>query len=131
MTTYDEYDTPVGAYSEPESLTHQAWRLGRAFFRYRIRPAVQGKTNELRRGNWSVKRLFTLVNGLVLLWWVVLYWGERGVFNSAVESCNWDKWEDWVRPYFTIPTRIREANPVSRKPAQTPIDSSSSPTPNL
>ncbi|KAI4648865.1 uncharacterized protein J4E79_009937 [Alternaria viburni] len=95
MTTYDEYGIPVGAYSEPESLTHQAWRLGRAFFLYRIRPAVQGKRNELRSGNWSFKRLFTLVNGLVLLWWVVLYWGERGIFNSAVESCHWDKWEDW------------------------------------
>jgi len=130
MTTYDEYGIPVGAYSEPESLTHQAWRLGRAFFLYRIRPAVQGKRNELRSGNWSFKRLFTLVNGLVLLWWVVLYWGERGIFNSAVESCNWDKWEDWVRLSLVISTRLCKTNRNSRKPAQTPTDSSSSPTRN-
>ncbi|KAF7567437.1 hypothetical protein PtrM4_140280 [Pyrenophora tritici-repentis] len=95
MTTYDEYGIPVGAYSEPESLTHQAWRLARAFFLYRIRPAVQARTNALRSGNWGIKRLFTLVNALVMLWWVVLYWGERGVFNSAIGSCNWDKWENW------------------------------------
>ncbi|CAN9347632.1 unnamed protein product [Alternaria alternata] len=95
MTTYDEYGVPVGAYSELESLTHQAWRLVRAFFLYRIRPAVQEKRNELQSGSWSFKRLFTLVRALVLLWWVVLYWGERGVFNSAVESCNWDNWENW------------------------------------
>ncbi|CAE7001632.1 hypothetical protein P3342_001456 [Pyrenophora teres f. teres] len=95
MTTYDEYGVPVGAYSEPESLTHQAWRLARAFFLYRIRPAVQARTNALRSANWGVKRLFTLVNALVVLWWVVLYWGERGVFNSAIKSCNWDKWENW------------------------------------
>jgi hypothetical protein len=96
MTTYDEYGVPVGAYSEPESLTHQAWRLARAFFLYRIRPAVQGRSSALRSGRWSSRRLFTLVNALVLLWWVVLYWGERGVFNGAVESCHWDKWENWV-----------------------------------
>ena len=130
MTTYDEYGIPVGAYSEPESLTHQAWRLGRAFFLYRIRPAVQGKRNELRSGNCSFKRLFTLVNGLVLLWWVVLYWGERGIFNSAVESCHWDKWEDWVRLYLTISTRLCETNRNYRKPARIPTDSSSSPIRN-
>ncbi|KNG46531.1 fumarate reductase [Stemphylium lycopersici] len=95
MTTYDEYGVPVGAYSEPESLTHQAWRLARAFFLYRIRPAVQERRNALQSGNWSLRRLFTLVNALVVLWWTVLYWGERGVFNSAIESCDWDKWEDW------------------------------------
>ena len=71
MTTYDEYGVPVGAYSEPESLTHQAWRLVRAFFLYRIRPAVQEKRNELQSGSWSFKRLFTLVRALVLLWWLL------------------------------------------------------------
>jgi hypothetical protein len=65
---------------------------------------VQEKKHELRSGRWSFRQLFTLVKALVLLWWVVLYWGERGVFNSAVESCNWDKWESWVRTHFEIST---------------------------
>ncbi|KAF1837492.1 hypothetical protein BDW02DRAFT_637147 [Decorospora gaudefroyi] len=95
MTTHDEYGVSVGAYSETEGLTPQAWRLARAFFLYRVRPLVQGRYNELQRANWSLRRLFTLVNTLVLVWWVVLNWGERGVFDGAVESCQWDKWEDW------------------------------------
>ncbi|KAF1840451.1 uncharacterized protein K460DRAFT_371643 [Cucurbitaria berberidis CBS 394.84] len=96
MTTYDEYGIPVGAYSEePESLTVQAWRVARAFFLYRIRPAVQEKHSVLNRREWRVRRLFTLVKVLVVIWWVVLYWGERGAFNGAVESCSWDKWENW------------------------------------
>ncbi|CAO2657003.1 Nn.00g058060.m01.CDS01 [Neocucurbitaria sp. VM-36] len=95
MTTYDEYGIPVGAYSEPESLTVQAWRVARAFLLYRIKPALQERHNALKRGEWSIRRLVTLVNGLVLLWWVVLYWGERGVFNGAVQSCSWDRWENW------------------------------------
>jgi len=29
-------------------------------------------------------------------WVVVLWWGERRVFKSAIEACQWDRWEDWV-----------------------------------
>jgi hypothetical protein len=130
MTTYDEYGVPVGAYSEPESLTHQAWRLARAFFLYRIRPAVQGRSSALTSGRWSFRRLFTLVNALVLLWWIVLYWGERGVFNGAVGSCHWDKWEDWVYTKSNILSRTCKTDSMYRKLAQTPTDSSSSPTRN-
>jgi hypothetical protein len=103
MTTYDDYGIPVGAYSEPESLTHQAWRVARAFYLYRMRPFASRGYNGLRRGDWSFRRLFTLVNALVLLWWVVLYWGERGIFNAAINSCSWDRWEDWVRYDFGKP----------------------------
>ncbi|KAF2831229.1 hypothetical protein CC86DRAFT_463171 [Ophiobolus disseminans] len=95
MTTYDDYGVPVGAYSEPEGLMHQAWRVARAFYLYRIRPLVGRGFNGLKRGDWSFKRLFTLVNALVLLWWAVLYWGERGIFNGAINTCDWDTWEKW------------------------------------
>jgi hypothetical protein len=90
MTKYDDYGIPVGAYQEPEGLTNQAWRV------VRLRPFAGKGYNAIRRGDWSFRRLLTLSNILVLLWWVVLYWGERGTFNAAIESCNWDKWEDWV-----------------------------------
>ncbi|KAF2846836.1 hypothetical protein T440DRAFT_482257 [Plenodomus tracheiphilus IPT5] len=95
MTTYDEYGVPVGAYSEPESLTTQAWRLARALYMYRIRPLAHGRLNAIKRAQWSFKRLFTLVNALVVTWWAVLYWGERGVFHGAIEDCHWDRWENW------------------------------------
>jgi hypothetical protein len=99
MTKYDEYGMPVGAtYPDPESLTTQASRLARAFYVYRVRPLAEKRYNELRTRRWSFRRLFTLVNVLVVVWWVVVYWGERRVFSSAVESCNWDSWEKWVLP---------------------------------
>ena len=97
MTEYDDYGIPVGAYQEPESLRGQAWRVARAFYLYRIRPLVGSGANTVRSGNWSFKRLLTLANALVVLWWVVLYWGETGAFNGNIESCRWDKWEKWVR----------------------------------
>ena len=96
MTTYDEYGIPVGAYSEPENLTAQAGRLVKAFFRYRVRPLVEKRYNALRGGEWRLRNIFSLVNALVVLWWVVLRWGERAVFDKAVQSCAWDKWEKWV-----------------------------------
>jgi hypothetical protein len=97
MTTYDDYGVPVGAYSEPEGLTHQAWRVARAFYLYRVRPLAGRGFGVFNRRHWSLRRLFTLANALVLVWWVSLYWGERGTFNAAVDSCRWDKWENWVR----------------------------------
>jgi hypothetical protein len=96
MTKYDDYGIPVGAYQEPEGLRLQAWRVVRAFYLYRLRPLAGKGYNALKRRDWNFRRLLTLPNALVLLWWVVLYWGESGTFNSAIESCNWDKWENWV-----------------------------------
>jgi len=83
MTTYDDYGIPVGAYAEPEGLGQQAWRQARALLAY------------CRRHLGGFRRLATLANALVLLWAVVLYWGERGVFDGAVDACHWDRWEAW------------------------------------
>ena len=91
MTEYDDYGVPVGAYQEPDSFTGQTYRTARAFFVYRVRPFVEKR---VAQGRW--KRLFSLANALVVIWWVVVYWGERGAFNGAVGSCNWNAWEDWV-----------------------------------
>lgn len=104
MTTYDEYGVPVGAYSEPESLSHQALRLVRAFYLYRVRPALEHRFTRLRRGEWSLRSLgaLTLVKVLVLLWWVVLYWGERGAFNGALGACDWESWEKWVCEAYDV-----------------------------
>jgi hypothetical protein len=96
MTAYDDYGIPVGAYAEPEGLVHQAWRVVRAFYLYRIRRMTDRQYHAWKRGEWSCRQAVTLVKALVLLWWVVLYWGETGTFHSAVESCRWERWEKWV-----------------------------------
>ncbi|KAF3046505.1 hypothetical protein E8E12_010352 [Didymella heteroderae] len=90
MTEYDDFGVPVGAYQEPDSFTGQTYRTARAFFLYRVKPFVESRVTQ-----WRWKRLFSLANALVVTWWFVVYWGERGAFNSAVGSCNWDAWENW------------------------------------
>lgn len=135
MTTYDEYGMPVGAYSEPESFTHQTWRRGRAFVVYHIRP----KWREVTGGRWHWRRMFTLVNILVVLWIYTLYWGERNTFKSAVKSCDWEKWEDWVGFPFALTTlalgngqAVSQAKQLTSTSQQTPIRTASfsSPTPS-
>ncbi|KAL1836871.1 hypothetical protein VTK73DRAFT_4897 [Phialemonium thermophilum] len=50
---------------------------------------------QLRR-NLTVARLLSLPHLLVAFWVVVLLWGERWVFQSAVSKCHWSNWESWV-----------------------------------
>src|ERR1700755_3254614 len=33
---------------------------------------------------------------LVLLWVLVLRWGEKTAFSTSVKNCSWGSWEDWV-----------------------------------
>lgn len=44
----------------------------------------------------TVRRIFTVSNGLVLLWVLTLWWGERTVFWDSVDNCVWQSWEKWV-----------------------------------
>lgn len=46
--------------------------------------------------NLALHRLVSFPHVLVAVWMLVLLWGERWVFHTSVESCNWDNWEKWV-----------------------------------
>ncbi|PMD38279.1 hypothetical protein L207DRAFT_492010 [Hyaloscypha variabilis F] len=46
---------------------------------------------------WHLKRLLNLPHLLVLVWLVVLLWGERWVFQSAIKTCEWGRWERWPK----------------------------------
>lgn len=48
------------------------------------------------RVNLSARRLLSFPHMLVLIWIVVLMWGERWIFDSKVADCDWDNWEKWV-----------------------------------
>lgn len=59
--------------------------------------ALRLATHQLRR-NLRPRRLFSFPHALVLVWVLVLLWGEHWVFHTTVERCGWDNWEKWVRP---------------------------------
>ncbi|KAG0137456.1 Metallo-dependent phosphatase-like protein [Tuber indicum] len=56
-----------------------------------------GKRKEWKSTLLSIRRLVEAA------WIVVLWWGERRVFRSAIEACQWDRWEDW--PEGAMPHR--------------------------
>lgn len=97
MTEYDDYGMPVGAYSEPESLAHQAWRVARAFALYKAKPELAKRWARIKREDWSFRRTLSTVRVLVVVWWIAVYIGERSAIRNAVDACRWDSWEQWVR----------------------------------
>lgn len=40
-------------------------------------------------------RIFSVRNCLIILWSVLIWWGERGSFRDSIESCHWHQWEQW------------------------------------
>ena len=47
-------------------------------------------------GRWKPWSFLNIPLGLVLLWMVVLWWGEVASFRHAIADCAWDLWESWV-----------------------------------
>ncbi|KHJ32753.1 putative cell division control protein [Erysiphe necator] len=38
-----------------------------------------------------------LPNIFIILWFILLYWGEVWVFQSCINRCNWSNWENWPK----------------------------------
>lgn len=51
---------------------------------------------EVRVRRVRVRDLLSLRLGVVVLWGLVLWWGEEKIFDGMVERCEWGGWEDWV-----------------------------------
>ena len=46
---------------------------------------------------------------LISFWVLILWWGERLVFQKTVENCSWEYWENWVL-FIAVRTVITSAN---------------------
>ncbi|KFH43345.1 Cell division control protein-like protein [Hapsidospora chrysogenum ATCC 11550] len=47
--------------------------------------------------NLQPRRLLSFPHLLVGFWIIILLWGERWVFDSKVDNCDWNHWEDWPK----------------------------------
>ncbi|KAK9468179.1 Metallo-dependent phosphatase-like protein [Lipomyces arxii] len=52
----------------------------------------------------SVSKWINAVTAMVVVWLHVLYWGERTVYSSAIDACDWSRWENW--PEGASPERV-------------------------
>ncbi|KAK3310654.1 calcineurin-like phosphoesterase-domain-containing protein [Chaetomium strumarium] len=89
------------------ALVAQAFRSLVRFWRERghgvVFAAMWTAVYRLRQ-NMAYHRLLSFPHLLVAVWVVVLLWGERWVFHSKVESCDWSYWEKW--PAGAEPHRV-------------------------
>ncbi|KAH8734610.1 hypothetical protein BGZ61DRAFT_343682 [Ilyonectria robusta] len=67
--------------------------------------AVGGRVVRRVRANLSARRVLSFPHMLVLIWMVVLLYGERWIFDSKVADCDWASWEKWpkgTKPHHLI-----------------------------
>ncbi|KAH7156496.1 hypothetical protein EDB81DRAFT_392903 [Dactylonectria macrodidyma] len=79
-----------------------AWAAGPG--RY-LAVTVGGRVAWRVRANLSSRRLLSFPHMLVLVWMVVLMYGERWIFDSKVADCDWANWEKWpkgTKPHHLI-----------------------------
>ena len=55
------------------------------------------------RRNWTLRRLLNLPHLLVVVWALVLLWGERWAFQRSIRACEWATWERWVSSVLSCP----------------------------
>lgn len=60
------------------------------------RGAVESVKERLRRPR-KPKDYLTFTNFFRLAWMILIWRYEYLVFNGAIDACQWDKWEQWVR----------------------------------
>lgn len=48
------------------------------------------------REPWKLRSLLDVRLALIILWILLLWWGEEAVFRRGVKGCAWDRWESWV-----------------------------------
>lgn len=55
--------------------------------------------HQRRRGagkRWSVRDVINIRNLVRAMWLLLVWWGERRVFDTAIQDCLWENWEKWV-----------------------------------
>ena len=94
---------------EPPSILERLWEASPTWIRQSTADLRVGRissllpirsirsVSELQKMVWRMlRRIFTIANGLIVLWLFTLWWGERTIFQESVESCAWGNWEHWV-----------------------------------
>ncbi|KAH8906027.1 putative frost protein [Coniochaeta sp. PMI_546] len=83
--------------------TRSLWGFWKGSGRYMVLGFLVNMLRQLRY-NLAMRRLLSFPHALVVVWVLLLLWGERWVFHSRVESCHWSSWENW--PPGATPHRL-------------------------
>lgn len=86
---------------EPPSILDRIVDNLPAFITTRIQYLVDPSTYSLRTiRRWKqrigVRTFINVPNAFILIWFLVLLWGEKWVFEDSIAACDWKSWEKWV-----------------------------------
>lgn len=92
------------SYSRSTNMVHDGTTLFRQTLRklntyYGYYTNRSWQPHQRRRGagkSWSVKDVMSIRNLVRMMWVLLVWWGERRVFNTAIRNCAWGNWEEWV-----------------------------------
>jgi ethanolamine phosphate phosphodiesterase len=45
---------------------------------------------------FNPRELLNVPNGFIVIWIILLLWGERWAFEGSIKACQWPNWERWV-----------------------------------
>ncbi|KAI4118051.1 MAG: hypothetical protein LQ345_001816 [Seirophora villosa] len=87
-TGHDYRNLPFFVYliSSPRTIYRELLHHARLARRDFIRPD---------RERWQWRSRLLLPAALVVIWMIVLWWGEVHVFRNSVDRCHWRTWERW------------------------------------
>lgn len=99
--TSDDLPPGIGDYvpflPPNEGQTRVSRESGQTFWEYAGRQFLHIGVQLVRNVmSWRPRQLLGLPLVLIVLWSIVLWWGEESVFRRNVNDCSWDRWETWV-----------------------------------
>ncbi|KJZ76156.1 hypothetical protein HIM_04612 [Hirsutella minnesotensis 3608] len=89
--------------SVPRQLYKASWRRLQRFWVWargpgrRLATAMALSACDRIGKNLTPRRLLSFPHAVVLVWMVILLWGERWIFDSKVKDCAWKNWEKWPK----------------------------------
>ena len=119
MTSYHRIPQDASnQYPKSPSFTAQAVQLTHIVAVHHILPTISSTAQQCKaglHGRWNLRSFLTLGKILTVLWFLLLYWGERSIFRNSVDSCEWSNWENWVcYNILNLPVRVINYGPRLR-----------------
>ncbi|KAI5841824.1 Metallo-dependent phosphatase-like protein [Morchella snyderi] len=99
MLSSSPYRPTHSKFNSDPSFLGQAWAQLRRHKAWRPLQRRKGQS-------WKSKAVeaLSIRNAVRLSWVLLVWWGERTVFESAIRECAWENWEDW--PTGATPHRM-------------------------
>lgn len=62
---------------------------------------LPSRLRNAQRAAWrpTLRSFVNVPNAFIAIWFLLLLWGERWAFHSAIKQCRWENWERWVGSY--------------------------------